>query len=408
MSQRRRNTIREITLPTVCALLFILYLLIERFSIGRKLRRIPLRICVAGTRGKSSVTRFIASCLREKGLCVLAKTTGSRPTLILPDGSEEELKRRGLPSILEQKSLLQHAIRLGADVLVCEVMSIRPESGCAETIQIVQPKIIAFTNIRLDHMAQMGSSKEKMAEVFASWIPDGSTVFIPEKECFPVFLKVSRASKSALIRVSEEAFGKISALAKEFPFFEWRENISLALAVAEHLGVERNRALQGMARSNPDFGSLKIWKVDWSAPPCSLECVSCFSANEPESTGEALSFLEERKFFDGKTVLGLLNLRKDRGDRTLQWLRAVRDGAAFPVFRKIFLAGLHARAFRRKLRGTKRDDVVVLKSRSPEGIMSQILKEEEGRCVVVGMGNIGGTGRDLVSYWERVGKACDV
>lgn len=382
-------------------------MLAERLSIDRKVRRIPLRICVAGTRGKSSVTRLIASSLREKGLCVLAKTTGSKPTIILPDGREEELKRRGLPSILEQKSLLQHAIRLGADALVCEVMSIRPESGCAETVQIVQPQIVAFTNIRLDHLAQMGSSKEKMAEVFASWIPERSTVFIPEKECFPVFLKAVQASKSALIRVSEEAFGKICALAKEFPFFEWKENISLALAVAEHLGVERNRALQGMARSNPDFGSLRIWRVNWAAPLHLLECVSCFSANEPESTGAALSLLEERKFFDGKTVLGLLNLRKDRGDRTLQWLRAVNDGA-FPAFRKVFLIGLHARAFRRKLRGPKRDDFVVLKSRSPEGIMRQILETEEGQCVVVGMGNIGGVGRTLVSYWERVGKACDV
>ena len=43
----------------------------------RRLGRIPTRIHVSGTRGKSSVTRLVAAALREAGVPTAAKTTGT-------------------------------------------------------------------------------------------------------------------------------------------------------------------------------------------------------------------------------------------------------------------------------------------------------------------------------------------
>jgi UDP-N-acetylmuramyl tripeptide synthase len=83
---------REIALVAGCLVVLIAYLLAERILLGRRRRRIPLRIAVTGTRGKSSVVRLIAAAMREAGLSVLAKTTGSQPILIHPDGEEEERK----------------------------------------------------------------------------------------------------------------------------------------------------------------------------------------------------------------------------------------------------------------------------------------------------------------------------
>ncbi|NLA53820.1 MAG: hypothetical protein GX858_05635 [Clostridiales bacterium] len=51
--------------------------------------KIPLRILVNGTRGKTSVTRLVASALNEAGLMTYAKTTGSDAKWIMPDGSEK-------------------------------------------------------------------------------------------------------------------------------------------------------------------------------------------------------------------------------------------------------------------------------------------------------------------------------
>ena len=54
----------------------------------RNLRKIPIRVHVNGTRGKSSVTRLIAAALREGGTVTCAKTTGTLARFIQPDGRE--------------------------------------------------------------------------------------------------------------------------------------------------------------------------------------------------------------------------------------------------------------------------------------------------------------------------------
>ena len=73
------------------AILFVLTLLlvvlgiVENHLHQKNLKRIPIRIHVNGTRGKSTTTRLIAGGLREAGFKVLAKTTGSAARLILED-----------------------------------------------------------------------------------------------------------------------------------------------------------------------------------------------------------------------------------------------------------------------------------------------------------------------------------
>ncbi|MBP6959699.1 MAG: poly-gamma-glutamate synthase PgsB, partial [Spirochaetia bacterium] len=72
-----------------------------------RLKAVPIRILVNGTRGKSTVTRLIAAGLAAAGLRVYAKTTGSAARIILPDLSEREIRKHGTakrrPSIMEHK-----------------------------------------------------------------------------------------------------------------------------------------------------------------------------------------------------------------------------------------------------------------------------------------------------------------
>src|SRR5258708_1222581 len=90
----------------------------------RNLRAIPVRIHVAGTRGKSTTTRLIAAGLRADGLRVVAKTTGTEPRLIVPDGSEVAWPRRGPPSVREQTQFFAEAVRLRADAAVVGCMAV--------------------------------------------------------------------------------------------------------------------------------------------------------------------------------------------------------------------------------------------------------------------------------------------
>lgn len=384
-----------------------LYLFLERIQLRHRLASIPLRICVTGTRGKSSVTRLVAASLRESGFKVLAKTTGAKAALVFPGGKEEEIRRGERLSILEQKKLLGRAEKLGIDALVSELMSIHPETGYSESIQIFRPHILIITNVRLDHIAQMGSSKEEIARCFASLIPEKSTVFVLKEEFFPVFQKIAEERGSRVIQIPRKSFEQYFPLEKKSASFEFEENIRLALAAAEFLGIDRDVAIKGMIKAEPDFGHLKIWKIKLDVPPRSWLFVNAFSANDPESTRLILSHLKERGIFKGKEMIGLLNFRKDRGDRTLQWRKALKD-EAFPEFSKFYIIGFHAPAFKRKLAPLVKASIHCLKAQAPDKITEQILTEERGEGVLFGMGNIGGLGRQLVEYWENRGNSCDL
>src|SRR5690349_10417614 len=65
----------------------------------RRLATIQIRIHVTGTRGKSATVRLIAAAFRASGHRVVAKTTGTDPRLLLPDGTERPVRRWGAATI---------------------------------------------------------------------------------------------------------------------------------------------------------------------------------------------------------------------------------------------------------------------------------------------------------------------
>jgi hypothetical protein len=133
----------------------------------RRLRQIPIRIHVNGTRGKSTTTRLIAAGLRAGGHRVIAKTTGTLPQIILEDGSEIPVRRRGRATIREQMTTIALAARRRADVVVLECMAIHPELQWVSERRMVRATVGVMTNVRLDHMEVMGQTREAVAR--ASW-----------------------------------------------------------------------------------------------------------------------------------------------------------------------------------------------------------------------------------------------
>jgi len=394
---------RGLVFSAVCAGIYILYLVVEYYIITHRARRIPIRIGITGTRGKSSVTRLIASVLKEAGFSVLAKTTGSIPVIILPNGEEQEIKRRGVPSILEDKKILKIGAKLGVQVLVSELMGIHPERVHVESTRILRPHIIVITNVRLDHMSQMGYSRESIASCFAGSIPEKSTVFVLEEEFFPVFKKAAEGMGSRMIVVAKRSFDDFLAAGIKLPGYEFEENMRLAMAVSEFLGINTDTALRGMSAARQDFGGLKIWRFKPGASFRPWYFVSGFAANDPVSSRHIIESVKKIKFFDGKKIIGLLNLRKDRGDRSIQWLRALKEGA-FPEFNRLVIIGEHASILRKKLKSEIDAEISTIKSKNPEDIMNRILELENEESILIGLGNIGGAGRLLVNYLEQEGQ----
>ena len=82
------------------------------------------------------------------------------------------------------------------------------------------------------------------------------------------------------------------------------------------------------------------------------------------------------------------------------------EAGALKRFRRLFVAGLHARALKHRLRHhPEAGRIEILRPSPPEGVMNQILTGEgDGGGLLFGFGNIAGLGRAMVSHWRKVGE----
>jgi poly-gamma-glutamate synthase PgsB/CapB len=287
------------------------------------------------------------------------------------------------------------------------MMSIRPESLRTEAIQMMKPHILVITNVRVDHVDEIGKMREAIARSFASAIPEKSTVVIPEEEFYPIFQQKAEKARAKLILVPQKLPAGIKNLGEEIPASEFEQNFRIALAVIDFLGKDKDKAYHAAKRAVPDFGGLKVWRTTRDSLMNGWYFVSAFAANDPESTKDVLTKLENRGLFEGRKKIGLLNLRKDRGGRTMQWFDALQDEGA-DVFDRLFFVGEHAPALKAKLKGSLTPEITAIRGKNPEDLIAKIVSLENEEAVIFGMGNMGGMGRLLVDYWERTGNRHDV
>lgn len=330
--------------------LFCLFLLAEFLYLKKARQKLAWCVAVGGVRGKSSVTRLIAAALREAGIKTFARTTGSKPVIIFPDGQEEEINRTGLPSILEGKKVLNLARKAKAQALVVELMAINPECLETEVRKIFKPQLLILTNFRPDHLEELGRSREEVARNLLRSVSRDTTVLLLEEEITPEIKEYLEKKGVPLIVASDEVKigqsgpGRLSEGENLAPQ-DWRrnfgddfpQNIRLALAAIRYLGLNEATAISGMRKVKPDFGSLKIWEYALPGKSCGY-LVSAFAANEPESSAMVVRKIKELIPWGKKKIYALLLFRRDRGDRTAQWLQAIRSGF-FAGFDGLFLCG---------------------------------------------------------------------
>jgi poly-gamma-glutamate synthase PgsB/CapB len=384
-------TLNDLIVVGVCLGTVVVLLTIEKAVLSFALRRIPTRVAVIGSRGKSSVVRLVATGLRAGKHRVVYKTTGSRPIIGYPDGTEHVIRRRGVPTLLEQRRLLCRAWRHRADVLVAEAMSIRPESLRVELANILAPQIVVITNLRRDHLSDLPAP----IRAFAAAVPRGATVTCANDVPAQLVRRLkSRGIAVSLVRPVAEAGDWVS-----LPYEEWGINLSVALEICEQLGVPRECALEAMRFVRPDVGALSAWRVD--SPSATWYLVNGFAANDPESTQLVLErALERWNPHDGCRV-GLLNLREDRGDRTEQWIDALcRE--AWP-FDRLVVVGAVPWSVRRRLRRAVDERLLIVRETAPDRIMAGIASFHPSGGFLFGFGNMGGAGLRLVEFWSHEG-----
>jgi len=373
----------------------------EQFITKRARHKIPLVIAVTGSRGKSSVVRLIASGLSAGGRPTLAKTTGSRASVILPSGEEKILMRRGIPNIREQVALVNLASHLQVYALVVEVMSIRPENYAIEIGKILQPDILVLTNVRPDHVEALGETLDEAASTFASGLSSRCHVICAEGEVPHVFIDLLAKRNNKLTLVRPQEFEDEIKEFRRADYFEWDINLRLALAACRAAGIPPQVAIKNMLKVTPDFGALKVWRIvaqsgQWIA-------VNAFAANDPVSTAMIYNQIRRWNSAAGLPMIGMMNVRADRGDRTMQWIQVFKKETTFK-FDRLLIVGDYPQAVARYLKTVYKQNVQAINERRPDKIMDFIFSLEPTGAVIFGFCNIGGVGVDIVSYWEQHGE----
>ena len=373
-------------LITSCALIIVISLLtLESFIVKKRVSGITLRIHVNGTRGKSSVTEYIAAGLSNDKK-VLAKITGIKPTIIYPGGTNEVIKRNGRARVQEQFKLVHLASKLKADALVLECMSILPELQKLES-KVLSPHIYIITNIRDDHQEEMGNSLLEQAEAICSAIPYNATVLTSEEHFLPLINKYAKSRNSKVVSINS-LDEKYSSLAPEGIFIP---NIAIAMAACIYAGVNAdlafNNILKLINKKPAPFIKLKVNDKQ-------IIFINGFAVNDVPSVDD-FQMKWNKKFMDAEELILILNTRNDRPLRSVQFAQWI---GSLNSVSKVILSGTHIPRTKKEIikSGFDKNKIFTWNKSQVTNPLQSLDKIVSKNSIVFGFGNIAGDGFSIL------------
>ncbi|WP_223279978.1 poly-gamma-glutamate synthase PgsB [Streptomyces sp. SDr-06] len=387
------------TVFTLTLLTLFLAGVAERRRHERNLERIPVRILVNGIRGKSSITRLTAGALRGGHLKVVAKTTGTAARFIHPDATEEPVYRKfGIANVVEQIGIVRRAAAVRPDVLVMECMAVQPALQEINQKVLIRSTIGVLCNVREDHLDEMGPTLDDVARSLSRSMPDGGVCVTAEWDR-RALLKTEAVRRGCELVVAEGESVSDEEMAG-FRYTTFKENVAIALSVADRLGVDRASALRGMYAAPPDPGVLTV--EEYEIEEGTVRLANIFAANDPEST--VMNF---RHLVDSGQIkppfITLINCRPDRIERNGQMGRIVRELNTDTLV----LIGHPTRSARDAVPAHWPGRILDLggPQRDPAQIWRAIAGQVSGTASLVAVGNIHGQGERLLEHVESLAPA---
>ncbi|MCI3223331.1 poly-gamma-glutamate synthase PgsB [Streptomyces sp. NP-1717] len=379
------------TVLMVCCAFLLVAGVVEQRRHFTNLNRIPTRVLVNGIRGKSSITRLCAGALRGGDLITVAKTTGTAARFIHPDATEEPVYRKfGIANVVEQIGIVRRAASYNPDALVIECMAVMPALQEINQSKLIRSTIGVLCNVREDHLAEMGPTLDDVARSLSRSMPEDGICVTAEKDRFDILQEEADARNCQLIYADPETVSDEEL--RGFSWFTFKENVAIALKVAELLGVERETALQGMYDAPPDPGVLSVERY-LTPDGKRLRFANVFAANDPESTLMNINQLLDLGAIH-RPLNVVINCRPDRVERNGQMGEIVPDLQPDQVF----VIGHPAKSAIDAIPAEWRSRAVDLggDKRDPEEFMRELLSRLGPDTSLVAIGNIHGQGELLL------------
>lgn len=368
--------------------LYLGYLFLEKYLIGKYRKKFKYVIHVNGIRGKSTTSRLIDAGLRDSGFKVFTKITGTSPRIINTLGEEKEILRKGKANIKEQIKAIIWAHKENADILILECMAVNPTLQFICENSILKADINVITNVREDHLDEMGNTLDKIASSLANTIPTNGALFTADTNYFDFFQKLgSEKNSKAFLCTSIPKYSEI-----DFP-----DNVSIALSVCKYIGIKEEKALSLMKNYKRDPGRLKILRYSNSLGN-NLYFLNALAANDPNSSEIIINNLKESEFWKMKKYL-LINNRKDRVSRWEQYIPFVNKFEK--IFDSILISGENRELFFNLVKkNIESDKINILQDKD-------IFEKIEMDSIIIAVGNICGHGKKLVDYFEEKGEVVE-
>lgn len=384
----------------------------EAWRARRAWATIPIRVHVNGTRGKSTVVRLLSAALRKNGVRTLAKVTGTRPTWILPDGTERWVRRRGPARIQEQLRAVLWAARWGCQAVVLECMAVDPELQWVSEHRMVRSTVGIITNVRPDHQEAYGNDYRDHVLSLANTVPWEGLLVTGDPRAAEWLEPVARRRGTALVVAGPDRLPP--EWRSRLPGFE-AENWAVALAAASAVGVSEATALAAMAELQPAEDALAVGR--WAPSGRITWVVDALACNDVASLARALGSVvaspgehADRSGREGNAARELpwgmvFHHRRDRPERARAFgalaARGVGDAARIlPPASRVWITGEARDAlvpFLSGVRGAVRATsharapmVVATSAREPAALLRELAQAAELPDLIVVCGNTRG------------------
>jgi len=244
----------------------------------------------------------------------------------------------------------------------------------------------------------MGPGPADVARALCGMVPLDGALYTAEREHLHVLEDACKDRGSKLIGISEEDVAGVSqADLAGFSYREHAENVALALRICTDVGVARETALGGMWAAKPDAGAMTERVLDFFGRRVTF--FNAFAANDPVSTEQIWRMVMEKKPETRKSI-AVVNCRADRGDRSMQLGAAMGNWQAAD---HVVMIGSGSQLFARAAvqAGVESTRLISAEPYRVAQVFEMIMELVEDEAHVVGLGNIGGPGLELVRFFHN-------